>query len=71
MKDSIISSHTVRKKRYGALLNGRFNESRRKDMVARPRHGSGRPKHMGLDPRALGLEDMSYPSKLGLQSYHT
>jgi|SoiMethySBSTD1v2_1073268.scaffolds.fasta_scaffold129073_1 hypothetical protein len=27
MKESIISSHAVRKKRYGALLNGRLNES--------------------------------------------
>jgi hypothetical protein len=74
--------HTVRKTRYGALLNGRLNESGRKDMIVGPRHGSGRHKHMGPDPsaldfagmpdpRALGLEDMSDPSKLGLQPCHT
>jgi hypothetical protein len=37
MKESIISSHAVRKKRYGALQNGRLNEFERKDMVVKPR----------------------------------
>jgi len=50
-------------------------------MVVKPEHGSGRHKHMGpnpsaLDfvgmpnPRTLGLEDMSDPSKLDLQPCH-
>ena len=38
MKESVISSHAIRKKRYRALLNGILNESGRKDMVARPNH---------------------------------
>ena len=48
MKESIISSHSVRKKRYGALQNGRLNEFERKDMVVKPRR-AGLVWLLGLD----------------------
>ena len=79
IKESIISSHDVRKKRYGALLNGRLNKSRRKDMVVISRCGSGIPRHESSmvvkprrvrpDPSDLNLATMLDLSALDLANY--
>jgi len=68
--------HAIRKKRYGALLNGRLNKSKRKDMVVVSRCGSGIPRressmvikpiHVSPDPSDLNLATMLDLSALDL-----